>query len=152
MEPKWTSKPLARGGKGYSEHDVYQVLFGIDKSFSNLPIGTASALTTAVQVYYKKIDDYDQDDALRPAPEETWRATLVLATDYLHGSITPSMFFVYDSEDALLANIGVTYSPDAKWYFTVSTASVWGDKEGNGDYNPYIASSSEFALKVGYRW
>ncbi|WP_319409412.1 DUF1302 family protein [uncultured Desulfosarcina sp.] len=139
-------------GRGYTLHDFYQVLIAIDKSFSAPPIGTNSALSTSFQIYYSHVDGYSQDDMLRPAPEDTWRATLLLSTDYLHGSISPNIFVLYDSEDAWLISPGVTYSPDAKWYFTVSMATVWGDKDGHGDYNPYIGSSGEVALKVGYKW
>ena len=140
-------------GMGYTLHDWYQVMVGFDKSFSNVPIGTDSALTTALQFYYAKIDDWDENEALgRTTPEEDWRITLLFATDYYHGSISPNIFFLYDSEDALLVNGGVTYSPDAKWYFTVSAAGVFGDEDGHGDYNPYIETNGELILKIGYRW
>jgi hypothetical protein len=140
-------------GRGYTEHDFYQVLFGIDKTLSNMPIGTDSALTTAVQVYYSKIEDWDENELFgRTTPEETWRGTLVLTTDYLHGSITPTIMVMYDSEDAWFTSVGVNYSPDGKWYVNVTQASIWGDKDGTGDYNPYIDSQSELCIKFGYRW
>lgn len=140
-------------GRGYTLHDWYQLMVGFDKSFSDLPIGTTSALTTALQVYYATIDDWDENPAFgRTSPEDIWRVTLLFSTDYYHGSITPNIFFLYDSEDALFISGGVTYSPDAKWYFGLSAATVFGDEDGNGDYSGYIDTSSEVILKCGYRW
>ena len=148
---------LGTGGTGYKQHDFYQMLFGIDKSFSNLPIGTGSALTTAVQLYYSKIDDYDENPAMgRTAPEENWRGTLLLTTDYIHGTLTPTISLMYDSEEALLTYLELKWSPNGKWYATVSGAAVWGDtvsaNEITGDYNPYIDSQSEVQFKIGYQW
>ena len=144
---------MATGGDGYAKHDFYQVLFGIDKSLSGSWVGAQSALTTAVQVYYSKIDDWDENEDLgRTAPEETWRGTLLLTTDYIHGTLTPTINLMYDSEDALLAYLELKWCPNGTWYTTVTSASIWGDGSGYGDYNPYIETQSEVQLKFGYQW
>jgi hypothetical protein len=140
-------------GRGYTKHDFYQVLFGVDKTLSNMPIGTDSAVTTAYQIYYARVDDWDENEALgRTTPEETWRATMLFTTDYVHGTITPTIYVMYDSEEAWLTQVVLNWSPDGKYYVNLSQTSVWGDTEGNGDYNPYIDSSSEVCIKIGYRW
>ena len=148
---------MATGGPGYSQHDFYQVLFGIDKTLSGWAPGTDSALTTAVQIYYSKIDDYDEDaDLGRVAPEENWRGTLLLTTDYIHGTLTPTISLMYDSEDALLTYLELKWSPHGTWYATVSGAAIWGEAVNPGDiygdYNPYIDTQSEVQFKVGYQW
>ncbi|MBI5895807.1 MAG: hypothetical protein HZB24_07340 [Desulfobacterales bacterium] len=152
-----TDKTLGDGtdpaGRGYSEHDFYQVLFGLDKTLPGEWVGTASGLTTAVQVYYAKIADWDHNPAVgRTAPEEDWRGTLLLTTDYMNGRITPTISLMYDSEEAWLTYFQLKWSPHGTWYTAMDLAALWGDAEGYGDYNPYIDTQSEVQLKFGYQW
>ncbi len=143
---------LGTGGKGYAIHDYYQVLFAIDKSFSNLPIGTGSALSTAWQIYYNKVEDWDENAVFgRTTPEDDIRATMVLATDYMHGALAPTVVLLWDNAGAWLTQLSLNYSPDGKWYFNVTQASVFGDPNGNSAYTGNI-KGSEVQFKCGYRW
>lgn len=141
--------------RGYTFHDFYQALVGFDKSISGLPIGTRSALTTAFQVYYAKIDDYDENALFgRTADEDNVRLTLLLTTDYVHGTIVPTVFGMYDTEGTWMTQLGVAYSPDGHWYFDVTQMSFWGNHSATSKsaFAPFVKTASEVAVKCGYRW
>ena len=138
--------------KGYTAHDFYQVLFGFDRDFSGRSIGTDSALSTAFQVYYAKIDDWDENALfLRTAPEDFYRFTMLLTTNYYHGTIVPTIFVMYDTEEAWMTNASISWSPDYHWYVSLSQISFYGDTDSQSAFGPLI-STSELALKIGWRW
>lgn len=141
--------------RGYSLHDFYQVLFGIDKNISgsDLPIGTRSALVTSFQAYYNKVKDYEPNALYnRTAAEDTMRLTMLLQTDYFHGTTTPSLFVMYDTAGTWMTSLGVNWSPDGNWFVDVSQMSYYGDTDARSAFSPYIDTASEVSMKVGYRW
>lgn len=150
LEPMLKRMP---GAMGFTEHNYYQALFGVDKSISNPPIGTDSALTTAWQVYYAKIDDWDINPAYRrTAPKDFFRLTMLLTTDYIHGTLAPQIFVAYDSKAAWMTKAELKYSPDGHWYVSLSQISFWGNPDSNSAFSGMIKAASEVGLKVGWRW
>jgi hypothetical protein len=151
---------IPMGGPGYSMHEVYQCLFGFDRSFSNMPIGTQSALTVSVQGYFRHIgNDWHTDNnpfIQRLTAQDLQRYSLMLLTDYKHGTIKPLIFVAYEpTTGEWMSNASVEYCPDGHWYTSLSQISFWGNKDERHDLNDFyifINSGSEVALKLGYRW
>lgn len=144
---------LSHGGLGYSKHDFTQILFGIDKNFSGWAPGTRSALTTAFQVYWGHLSEYDSSDAFgRGNPTDDVRLTLLLTTDYYNGRISPTLFFLGDLEGNMMSQIGINYNMTNHWYFNITQMSFWGNKKSLSAFAPFVTSASEVSCKVGWQW
>jgi hypothetical protein len=139
--------------KTYSGHKWYQALLGFDKDFHPKWIGTRTALSSFTQVYYWKIDDYSYDATWRPAAEdEYFRITQGFQTNYMHGSLTPFLFGMYDTDGCFMTNASLDYTPDGKWYCKLSQISFWGNPPPEASPFAGLISTSEVSLRVGYRW
>lgn len=139
---------------GYTSNKTYQALLGFDKALHPKFIGTDSALTTTYQVYWRGIDGWNfADFASTPYKQNTYRVSVSASTDYFHGTISPSVFLMYDLSGVLMTMPTIEYTPDGKWYFDVSAMMAFGDKHAVCDYNNALLTEiSEFSFRMGYRW
>jgi len=144
---------LSAGGPGYSFHKVFRSYIGIDKPL-HPSLGTDSALSTTVQLYYQHVYDWDFENNLtRPGmKEDSYQIILILGTDYNHGTIAPGIFVWYDMEGSYLFSPSVTYSPDGRWSFKLSLTSYLGDKNSASKFAAYIGGNDELAFQVKYQW
>lgn len=142
---------LTTGGPSYSMHSYYQFLIGFDRDY-HPPIGTKTALTTAVQFYYQHINDWEYDADLRSGTKaDNFRLTFLATTNYMHGSLTPTLFLMYDFEGNLMSNLSINYTPDGQWFFEVQGMAFWGDKDNISAFAPLV-STSEVSFRVGWRF
>ncbi|MBE0595851.1 MAG: hypothetical protein IH614_01125, partial [Desulfuromonadales bacterium] len=108
-------------------------------------------LGTSFQVYYNKIDGWDEKAAATGIPEDSWRISALFYNDYKHGQIKPTLFAMYDPEGTWMTQASVEYSPDGQWYYKLTQMSFWGDKDADSSFAPLIGTS-ELSLRAGYRW
>ncbi len=152
MTDELTFMDFGAGPKGYKGYRTYQMLLAFGKDLHPKWIGTRTPLTTDTQIYWRGIQDYDDNRALRPgAKENAYRATLTLVTDYYNGRIKPTLYFLYDTEGVLFTAPSLEYSPNGRLYYKVSSICAFGDTDAISDYVSIIGSS-EISFRVGYRW
>ncbi len=138
-------------GSGIGEYKAYQALVGLDKDVW-IRFLNKDMFVTAWQIYYKTYeDDYSHDRNLRPTEEENLRFTGLITTDYYHGSITPTLFFMYDTEGAWMTHASIKYTPDGRWYFLLSQISFYGNQDAGSPFSGLI-TTSETSFRVGYEW
>jgi hypothetical protein len=137
----------------YSRYKMFKAYVGIDKPF-HPNLGTDSALSTTVQLFYQHNDDWDFNPAAgRGAIKESSYQIIALASnDYYHGTIAPSIFFWYDIDGSYLFSPAVTYSPDGRWVFKVSATAFLGDPNSHSKFAGYIGGNDEFAFNIKYQW
>ena len=154
---------LFAGGKGYSLHDRYQAMLGIDKSLPGRFVGTDSAITTNFQIYHTWVDDsYEQDLSKiagitnRGRAEEEWEVSALATTDYLNGSLKPTVFVLHNFTNGgtTSARVSLKYSPDGNWYGEVASMFFLGDNTANNVVGAYkfIETVGELGLKIGWAW
>ncbi len=132
--------------------NLYQGLVGIDKDLHPKWIGTASALTSSFQLYYRAIEDWqDYRERSTTEKDDHFRITGMLLTDYYNGRIKPQIFAMYDPAGTWMTNASVAYDPDGKWLFKIEQMSFWGNKDA---ISPFAATIgvSELACSATYRF
>ncbi|MGV8075037.1 MAG: DUF1302 family protein [Syntrophobacteraceae bacterium] len=142
-----------REWQGIGEHDQWQFLFGFDKTWSNVHLGTTSALISAFQVYFCHLSGFEENEPFTNIPQDDVKLTLLLMTDYWHGKITPQIFLMYDTIGAWMTTCGVNYTINNHWYANITQMSFWrGHAEGRGDFAPKAPWASEINFKIGFQW
>ncbi len=137
---------------GLAKRDLYQGLLGVDKDLHPKFLGTASALTTNMQFYWRHIDSWQEDKTRSPTElDDHYRITLMMLTDYYNGRITPSIFAMYDPKGTWMTNASVKYDPDGKWLFQISQMSFWGNKDAISPFSGLIGAS-EMSFTATYRF
>ncbi len=143
---------LGVSGKGYTDHDYYQALIGIDRDMTEIHVpGTDSVLGASAQIYYAHVDDWDQNTSGTATPEDSWRYTALLYTDFIHGSLKPSVFVMYDPRGTWMTSVACSYSPDGQWYGKISQISFYGPNDALSPFSAMVGTS-ELSLQFGYRW
>ncbi len=156
------------GYEGFSMHRVYQALLGFDKSFWIRSLNSHNMINASLQAYWKHICDYDYDKIYTPwEQDDNYRLTGFFWTDYNSGKIHPELFIMYDTEDAWMTNLSVTFKKGASWFYKFGFMGFWGDVTGgNGtSASPYSSNGTgpftmpvnltkigELSFTVGYYW
>ncbi len=137
---------------------VYQSLIAIDKDLHPDWIGTASALQWNLQLYWKHINDWEDNvrdplggDRVHDVLRDSYRITCYLFTNYYHGQISPELFVMYDPEGAWMSSLSILYTPTTAWFFKVSQLSFWGNKSATSDFAGMIGTS-ELSFRIGYKF
>jgi hypothetical protein len=142
--------------RGYSGHKYHEFMLGFEKSyFIEKIIGTKTALSHTFQLHNFRVANWSKEHlGVAGTPKSNWRIVNAFATDYYHGKIQPSVACVYDPEGNWLVTSGLTFTPDNKWYYTVSQMSFWGRNVSDGSHSPFAANIpvSELSIKIGYKW
>ena len=115
-------------GTGYSKHDVWEGVIGIDKQWSNIHLWTDSALITNFQAFYRHINNWDEDyhqvifqgtplatDYGTRATQNRLRFSFLAMTDYVHGTVKPLVFVAYEPTGQWMTNASVEWCPDGHW-------------------------------------
>ena len=134
---------------------VYRNMIGIDKDLHPTWIGTRSALTCAIEAYWRHVDDWETNPALHPSDkEDTVIYTCMLLTDYHHGQIKPTVLVMYDTEGCWMSNMSLKYDPDGKWLFALGLSCFFGNENGISafSYGGALINNSEMSFKVTYRF
>ncbi|MGV8074573.1 MAG: DUF1302 family protein [Syntrophobacteraceae bacterium] len=166
-------------GTGYEEHDVWEAVLGFDKQWSNIHLWTDSALITNFQIFFRHINNWNEDmhqvlfdlteasnylpvppfpgiDYGTSATQDRLRFTLLAMTDYVHGTVKPQIFVAYEPTGQWMTNASVEWCPDGHWYASLTQMSFWGSTSYTfdplTDFQPFIKSASEVGLKLGFRW
>lgn len=149
---------------GVGPRKVYQSLLAFDKDNKNLEkwIGTRSNLTTALQVWWRHVNDMSDSERFinygkdmgRAYPQDandSYRVTLTAYTDYFNGRIFPQIFAMYDTKGTFMTNAMIKYDPDGKWLFVLTEQSFWGNRDAVSPFAGLI-DESELSFKVMYRF
>jgi len=134
---------------------VYQTMLAIDKDLHPNWIGTRSALSSAVEVYWKHIHDWNDHKYFHPFnKDDTIIITALFYTDYYNGRIKPTVFAMYDTEGTFMTNVKLDYDHDGKWLFTIAQSSFWGNRSAISDfsYGGALINNSELSFKMTYRF
>jgi hypothetical protein len=154
----WTETDFEHFGtsvnpKGYTYHDLYQVLFAVDKTISDCVPGTRSALSNSLQVWWEGIADYESNfNYSRNAPANDYRIVYSTYTDFIHGTLTPVFELIYDTADAWLVFASLNWCPDGHWYVELDTVGFFGDKKGMSAFAGYINTASEVEFRLGWKF
>jgi len=138
---------------------VYQGLLAVDKDLHPKFIGTTSALTCNLQGYWRHVSGLDDGEksvqtgtrAYAQDLHDSWRATIMLLTDYHHGEISPSIFAMYDPEGTWMTTANIKYTPSNHWQFKLTQMSFWGNENAISPFAGMIGTS-ELSFKVMYRF
>ncbi len=140
----------------YSGHKTYQALLGWDTSFfseNGFPGAGGTPLTTSFEAYWKHIEGWEYDSALRNgAKTDEYGVTFVANTFFFHGKLLPVFALWYDFNKVLLTSTSLEYTFDGKWFTKLSVSAVFGDNEATYSKIVSLINSSEIGLRVGYRW
>ena len=134
---------------------VYRNLIGIDKDMHPTFIGTRSALTVALEAFWRHVDDWKTDPNLHPTDkEDTYIFTCMMLTDYYNGRIKPTIFVMYDTEGAWMTNASLAYDHDGHWMFTIAQSAFYGNENAISDFSRggVMINNSELSFKVTYRF
>lgn len=134
--------------KGYSEHDAYQALLGLDRNYT-VP-GIHDPVYLNLQVYWKHMD-IDEDQAIYPGTlEDSYRITAATGTKFYQGRIEPSLLVMYDPEDngTWMTSAKCRFRHRNDWFTEVKQISFWGDEDAVSPFADSIGNS-ELSFFVG---
>jgi len=135
-------------------HRTYQALVGFSKDLHPEWTGTSSALSTTMELYWRGIEKWDYAAGVRDLDENQFILGGMFSTDYVHGSICPTLLLLYDFHGpTYIAEFLLKYIQNANWYYQVAIVDAFGDANSTGKYAAYIGgATAEISFRVGYQW
>ncbi|MBT8342729.1 MAG: hypothetical protein HKP58_04540 [Desulfatitalea sp.] len=135
-------------------HDEVKLAFSLDWKIKVPLLNPDSGITVSPQFIWHHILDYPSNYNLAQSvfifQENNYTTSLLLTTNYLHGKLTPMVFWmhnIYGDEkwDMLVASL--TYDPDPVWSFKLAHTMVSGDMVGE-----FLGHKDNVTFTVNYRF
>lgn len=100
--------------------------------------------------YHQTILDYPTGCDLK-MQEDNSMYTLMIKTQYLHGTITPVFFWMHDVDnDADLYKAAVIYKYSEDWQYTLGAIFLDGKEPGKGFH--VFENKDYISFKISYKW
>ena len=136
-------------GSTLETFDELRWAIGADWKVKIPVLNPMSYFSVAPQFYHQKIMDYPLGGLT--VQEDRYTTTLMISTNYFHGKINPSFFWMRDVDNhADFYKLAVKYKPTHEWEYALGAVFLEGQEPGNGfqvfDNKDYLY------FKLTYKW
>jgi hypothetical protein len=143
----------------FDKLDTMTYMIGFDKSIWARWF-SSSQVFLGFQYIHDQIEDIgDEDDFIQTVAADRDMFSFLMAWDWFHGKIAPSIFVMYDTHETWMTNVAAKYTITPHWYFKVSQLAFLGAEDAKGLYGALIGggdsgydANSQVVLTLGYQW
>lgn len=144
----------------FIKSDDFRAAIGIDWKVKIPFLNPVAGFTISPQFYYRQIIDYPSLALIAGSPlseeisglkKHNYQTTLLVNTNYLHGKLVPSFFWLRDiNSKSDMFRLQLAYDYSNEWHFTLGALLLDGSKKGQGfelfDNKDYLY------FKISYKW
>ncbi len=144
----------------FIKSDDFRAAIGVDWKIKIPLLNRAAGFLISPQFYYRRIIDYPSLAVIAGLPlseeisglkKDNYQTTLMINTNYLHGKLVPSFFWLRDiNSKSDFFRLQLVYDYSNQWHFTVGALLLDGCKRGQGF--ELFDNKDQIYVKVSYKW